>query len=99
MIQKFTLFLGQPSITLLTVVSTMLIASGIGSFLSVKFYKKNPKNLYLIFGIIAALTLIIGFLNPYIFSLLVRLELHWRILISALIIFPLGFSMRMPFPI
>lgn len=99
MIQKFTLFLGQPVITLLTVISTMLVASGLGSLASVKFYKNNLKKLYIIFGIIALLTLAIGILNPYIFNSLVRLELHWRILVSALIIFPLGFFMGMPFPI
>ncbi|MDQ3022321.1 MAG: hypothetical protein M3R36_17385 [Bacteroidota bacterium] len=99
MIQKFTLFLGQPVITLLTVVSTMLLASGVGSLVSLKFYKNNLKKLYLIFGIIVILTLTIGILNPYIFNSLVRLELHWRVIISALIIFPLGFFMGMPFPI
>jgi len=99
MIQKFTLFLGQPVITLLTVVSTMLVASGTGSLVSAKFYKNKIRNLYIIFGIIALLTLLIGILNPYIFSSLVRLDLHWRIIISALIIFPLGFFMGMPFPL
>ena len=99
MIQKFTLFLGQPVITLLTIVSTMLVASGIGSYFSSKFYKKNLRKLYIIFGIIALLTLVIGILNPYIFNALVRLELSWRILVSALMILPLGFFMGMPFPI
>ncbi len=99
MIQKFTLFLGQPVITLLTVVSTMLVASGTGSLVSAKFYKSKLRNLYIIFGIIALLSLLIGILNPYIFSSLVRMELHWRIIISALIIFPLGFFMGMPFPL
>lgn len=99
MIQKFTLFLGQPVITLLTVVSTMLVASGAGSLVSGKFYKNNLRKLYIIFGIIALLTLVIGILNPYIFKSLVRLELYWRIIISALIIFPLGFFMGMPFPV
>ncbi|MEO8209386.1 MAG: hypothetical protein ABI840_02410 [bacterium] len=99
MIQKFTLFLGQPVITLLTVVSTMLVASGVGSLVSLRFYKNNLKKLYLIFGIIALLTLAVGILNPYVFNSLVRLELYWRIIISALIIFPLGFFMGMPFPV
>lgn len=99
MIQKFTLFLGQPVITLLTVVSTMLIASGLGSLVSLKFYNNKLKKLYIIFGIIAAFTLVIGILNPVIFKSLIRLELHWRILLSAAIIFPLGFFMGMPFPL
>ena len=53
----------------------------------------------IIFGIIVVLTLAIGILNPYIFNSLVRLELHWRIFLSAVLIFPLGFFMGMPFPI
>jgi hypothetical protein len=99
MIQKFTLFLGQPVITLLTVVSTMLIASGLGSYVSAKFFADSKKKLFIIFGIIVILALAIGILNPVIFSSLVRLDLAWRIIISALIIFPLGFFMGMPFPI
>lgn len=37
-----------------------------------KFYKNKIKNLYIIFGVIALLTLLIGILNPYIFSLLCK---------------------------
>jgi hypothetical protein len=99
LIQKFTLFLGQPVYTLLTVVSTMLISSGIGSMFSVKFFANSKKKLYIIFGIIAVLAITLGILVPVIFDAMVRLELIWRVVISALIIAPLGFFMGMPFPI
>ena len=75
------------------------MASGLGSLISPKIYKDKLKNLIIIFSIIAVLTLAIGILNPYIFKSLVRLDLMWRIIISALIIFPLGFFMGMPFPL
>lgn len=99
LIQKFTLFLGQPVYTLLTVVSTMLISSGIGSMFSVKFFANSKKKLYIIFVIIAVLAITLGILVPVIFDAMVRLELIWRVVISALIIAPLGFFMGMPFPI
>ncbi|MBK6536812.1 MAG: hypothetical protein IPG09_03200 [Ignavibacteria bacterium] len=99
LVQKFTLFLGQPSITLLTVVSTMLVSSGAGSFFSGKIFGSGNKKLYLIFGIIAALILAIAFLHPYLYEYFVRLDLHWRIVLSVLIILPLGFFLGMPFPI
>jgi hypothetical protein len=99
MIQKFTLFLGQPVYTLLTVVSTMLFASGIGSIFSSKFLKNSKRKLIIIFSAIAVLALLIGWLNPVIFNSLTRLELEWRIVVSALMIFPLGFFLGMPFPI
>jgi MFS family permease len=99
MIQKFTLFLGQPVITLLTVVSTMLVGSGFGSYFSGKFFSNNKKRLYIIFGIIALLVLAIGLFSPLLYESMVRMDLMWRIVISVLVIFPLGFFMGMPFPI
>jgi hypothetical protein len=99
LIQKFTLFLGQPVYTLLTVISTMLIFSGIGSMFSLKFFANSKKKLYIIFVVIAVYSIALGILTPMIFDSLVRLELVWRITVSALIIAPLGFFMGMPFPI
>ncbi|MCB0721582.1 MAG: hypothetical protein KDC42_04675 [Ignavibacteriae bacterium] len=99
MIQKFTLFLGQPVYTLLTVVATMLVSSGLGSMFSMKFFNFTRSKLIIIFGIIAVLSIAIGLLNPLIFDAMVRVDLIWRVVISALIIAPLGFFMGMPFPI
>ncbi|MBV6479917.1 MAG: hypothetical protein HGGPFJEG_02723 [Ignavibacteria bacterium] len=99
MIQKFTLFLGQPSVTLLTVVSTMLVSSGIGSLVSAKVFGNNPKRLYLIFGIIVTLVLLIGMFNEYFYESFVRMNPALRVAVSVMIIFPLGFFMGMPFPL
>lgn len=99
MIQKFTMFLGQPVFTLLTVVSTMLVASGFGSMFSHKFVSKSKINLYLIFGLVFLISVLIGFLNPIIFEAGSRWDLWLRIIISILIIAPLGFFMGMPFPL
>ncbi|HCA42566.1 MAG TPA: hypothetical protein DEP28_04855 [Bacteroidetes bacterium] len=99
LIQKFTLFLGQPVYTLLTVISSMLIGSGIGSMFSFKFFNNSNKKLVIIFSLIAVFVLMIGIFNPILFSNSVRLELIWRIIITVIIVFPLGFFMGMPFPI
>ncbi len=95
MMQKFTLFLGQPVYTMLTVISTMLVASGIGS----RFSKDLPdKKFSIVFSLIILFCLFIGFVVSYIFYELVKLDLFFRILLSILIIFPIGFLMGMPFP-
>lgn len=94
MIQKFTLLLGQPVFTLLTVVSTMLVASGIGSFYSKKLF--SNKNI--IFIVIAVYAIALGFLNPVLFKAFASYDLSIRIIISVVMIFPLGFFMGMPFP-
>jgi hypothetical protein len=100
MIQKFTLFLGQPVYTMLTVIATMLVASGLGSKYSAKIDTKTRRNMVLsIYIIIGVYAILLGFLNPVIFSSLSNSGIFVRILISILLIFPLGFFMGMPFPI
>jgi len=99
LIQNFTLFLGQPVYTMLTVISTMLIFSGLGSLASNRFQKTIKGNTSVIYIIIAALTAAIALLNPILFEKLVRAELIWRVLISIGLIAPLAFFMGMPFPI
>lgn len=94
MIQKFTLLLGQPVFTLLTVVSTMLVASGIGSFYSTKLFP-NKKVVFIIICVYAAA---LGLLNPMLFKAFASFALPLRIIISVVLIFPLGFFMGMPFP-
>lgn len=100
MIQKFTLFLGQPVYTMLTVIATMLIASGIGSRYSIVLSAKvKEKKIKIVFIIIGVYSILLGLLNPLIFSSLAGMGITVRVLISVLLIFPLGFFMGMPFPI
>ncbi len=97
LIQKFTLFLGQPVYTMLTVISTLLIFSGLGSIYSDKVISLF-KNINIIYIIIIALTLLIALINPVLFKLLARADVFWRVVTSVGIIAPLGFFMGMPFP-
>lgn len=97
LIQKFTLFLGQPVYTMLTVISTMLIFSGIGSMFSEKIIAL-VKNVNIVYIIIAALTLIIGLVNPYLFEAMSRADIMWRVIVSVAVLGPLAFFMGIPFP-
>ncbi|MGB9695814.1 MAG: hypothetical protein ACP5P3_02005 [Ignavibacteria bacterium] len=104
LIQKFTLFLGNPAITMITVISAMLIASGIGSFVSEKLLEKKfalwskNKNIYFVFIFIFSLVIIFSFTNAPVFKYLSSLNIAFKIMISSLIIVPLGFMMGIPFP-
>lgn len=104
LIQKFTLFLGNPSITMITVVSVMLVASGIGSFVSEKLLEKKfalwdkNRNIYFVFIFIFFLIMIFSFTNAFVFKYLSALTIALKIVISSFIIVPLGFIMGMPFP-
>ncbi|MBI5403249.1 MAG: hypothetical protein HY959_07590 [Ignavibacteriae bacterium] len=100
MIQKFTLFLGQPVYTMLTVISTMLVASGIGSRYSGKIDAKKDKNkITAVFIIIGVYAILLGLLSPLLFSALSGSGIFFRIIVSVVLIFPLGFFMGMPFPL
>lgn len=100
MIQKFTLFLGQPVYTMLTVIATMLVASGIGSKFSNNLDPKSGKNKVLfVFIFIGAYSILLGLLSPPIFSALSGANIIVRIILSVILIFPLGFFMGMPFPV
>ncbi|MBS1518980.1 MAG: hypothetical protein JSS91_12910 [Bacteroidetes bacterium] len=99
LIQKFTLFLGQPVYTIVTVISSMLVFSGIGSRFSGSFLRNNKHRLSIIFFLIALISILIGVFNSYLFTGLSRFDLAYRVLISVLLIAPLGFFMGMPFPL
>ncbi|MBX7042040.1 MAG: hypothetical protein K1X85_03965 [Ignavibacteria bacterium] len=99
LIQKFTLFLGQPVYTLLTVVSSMLVFSGLGSLFSAKIVRGGGKRLHLIFIIISVSILLIGFLNPYLFDAMNRADIWLRVLITIAVVAVPSFFMGMPFPL
>lgn len=97
LIQKFTLFLGQPVYTMLTVISSMLIFSGIGAKYSSKIIVNRNNTKYIFLGI-AIYTILLGLISPILFDALVSLNLVLRIIITIVLIAPLSFLMGIPFP-
>lgn len=96
-IQRFVLFLGHPTYALTVVIFLLLLSSGMGSLTS-RLWLPRPQMAWI------PLALTIATLVSYIFFLparlagLVGLPLAYRLLISALLLSPLGFVMGMPFP-
>ncbi len=92
MIQKYTFFVGPSVYSIATILLTLLIASGIGSRFSERIGSKAA------FGGIVVWLLLDIFVFRYIIYGLNDLTVLPRMLIVALMIFPLGFFMGMPFP-
>jgi len=92
LIQKYALFIGPSVYSVSTVLLTLLFASGLGSLVAPKI------DLRLVFGFILGWLLLDIFIFKQLFYLLAGLEMGPRIFISALLLFPLGFFMGMPFP-
>jgi hypothetical protein len=100
LVQRFSLFLGHPIYALAVILFSVLIFSGIGSYLSGRLAGDRP-------GVVAVrlFPLLLVVLTIYAVSLtpvlrnLLYLELTPRILISVVLIAPLGLLMGMPMPL
>jgi hypothetical protein len=100
-VQKFLLFLGYPTRALTVILFSLLLSSGIGSFVSGRLaseYKAIIKNILIACTFIILIASIYIFALPKIFEFLLPLDSAIRITATILLIFPLGFFMGMPFP-
>ena len=92
LIQKYTLFIGPSVYSLITILLALLVGSGIGSRQAPRF-RQWTRFIGIALWIIVDIT-ILGFLT----GALAGLPLFLRLLITAILIAPLGFFMGMPFP-
>jgi hypothetical protein len=92
LIQKYTLFIGPSVYSIIAILLTLLVASGIGSRFTKKVHHK------LAFAGIVGWLLIEIFLFGKLTYALGGLTMLPRILVTIVLIFPLGFFMGMPFP-
>lgn len=92
LIQKFILYLGQPAYAFAIVLFALLFFSGCGSLLS----HKIPLKLCLI-GV-AGLVVIMPMVLPLVFEKILGFSMAWRMVISIIVVAPVGILMGVPFP-
>jgi len=92
LIQKYTLFIGPSVYSLITILLALLIGAGIGSRQAPRYSQWTP-----FIGIAIWIIVDISILG-FITTALAGLPLIMRLLITAILIAPLGFFMGMPFP-
>jgi hypothetical protein len=98
LLQRFTLFLGQPIYTLAVVLAGLLVSTGAGSYKASRVSEVSRGSLIPIAVLILGAVISTALLSPYVFSLALPLTLPWRVLVSLALISPLGFLLGMPFP-
>ena len=100
LIQRFGLFLGHPIYALAVILFSVLLFSGVGSYLSGRLAGERPARLA-----VRAIPLLLALVTVYAFTLTpflrgqLHLELPARIALSVLLIAPLGLFMGMPMPL
>lgn len=92
LIQKYALFIGASVYSIAAVLLTVLVASGIGSRFSERFGPGAA------FGGIVACLVLHAFIFGHLADLLAGLPLALRVMVTAVLVAPLGFFMGMPFP-
>ncbi len=96
-IQRFVLFLGNPTYALTVVIFLMLLSSGAGSLLSRRWFRQPTRVAWAMAVIVIALLACV-FALPWLLEALVGLPFVMKLLVSAAILMPLGVAMGMPFP-
>jgi hypothetical protein len=96
-IQRFVLFLGHPTYALTVVIFLLMLSSGAGSLLSRIWLPRADMGWLPLVLIIAVLGVDVLFL-PSRLAALVGLSFEYRLLVSFVLLAPLGFVMGMPFP-
>jgi spermidine synthase len=96
-IQRFVLFLGHPTYALTVVIFLLMLSSGAGSLLSRRWLTRTQMAWMPLALVVAALRADVFFL-PRVLTAWVGLAFEYRLLVSAMLLVPLGLAMGMPFP-
>jgi hypothetical protein len=96
-IQRFVQFLGHPTYALTVVVFLLLLSSGAGSLVSRRWGTRTRLSWLPLIAVTAALALYV-FVLPGLLDALVGLPFITKLVVSAALLVPLGFTMGMPFP-
>ena len=96
-IQRFVLFLGHPTYALTVVIFLLMLSSGAGSLASRRWLPRTKLAWMPITLVMIALLADLFFL-PHWLASWVGLGFNSRLLVSGVLLVPLGFLMGMPFP-
>jgi spermidine synthase/predicted MFS family arabinose efflux permease len=98
LIQKFILFLGHPTYALTVIIFSMLVSSGLGSFVSRRLVQQSMQRLTGVFLFIAAGVALLSLVITPVTEGGVALPFEVKAAIAVVLIAPVGFAMGMPFP-
>ncbi|HEY4764880.1 MAG TPA: hypothetical protein VIH75_14470 [Candidatus Sulfotelmatobacter sp.] len=96
-IQRFVLFLGHPTYALTVVIFLLMLSSGAGSLFSRLWLPRTDLGWVPLVFVIVMLLADVFFL-PNRLAALVGMDFGYRLLVSGVLLIPLGFVMGMPFP-
>jgi hypothetical protein len=99
LVQRFSVLLGHPSHALAVVLSSMILATGIGSLLADHFPTDRPATFVLFPGAVIVVQLIAWWLLPLVFASTVQSALPVRVMATLAFTIPCGVVMGFCFPL
>ncbi|MEW6441108.1 MAG: hypothetical protein AB1640_09270 [bacterium] len=99
LMQRFTLFLGQPIYSLALVLFSLLIFAGLGSYATRRLPLASEKALRLVFGLLAGTLVAAYLLTGPVFAAALKYDIWVRVLLSVGLLAPPSFFLGFPFPI
>ena len=94
LLQRFILYLDQPTYAFATVLFGVLVWSGVGSLAS----DRLQVSMAVAVSVVAALSVLYAFGLPLLFDVTLGLPLVGRLALSVALLAPLGMAMGVPFP-
>ncbi|NHN33178.1 spermine synthase [Paenibacillus agricola] len=97
LMQKLVLPLGHPTLSFVLVLGVLLVSGGMGSYFS-KYWFRSESNRYIPILVIGLLVLGINAAMDGYNAQSLQMDVNQRVIVTALVLVPLGFFMGMPFP-
>lgn len=99
LLQRFVLLLGHPVYSLTVTLFSLLLGTGLGSFISRRVeLRRVPAVTVRVLLAIAAVALLAPFVLPRIIDMAIPLPLSMRIAVAAALLIPVGVLLGMPLP-
>jgi hypothetical protein len=99
MLQRFTLFLGQPVYTLAAILASLLVFTGIGSALGERLTRHPRQALLRTIPLLLLMLFLTALVSPIVFRFALAFTLPSRIAIAVAMVAPLGVVLGVPFPL
>lgn len=98
--QRLIIFLGHPTYSLSVVLFSLLLSSGLGSYLTRTIRAADaPKEAFLRLSVLLCILVVFGVLTPHAVNVFQDATTPVRILVATTVLFLLGFFMGMAFPL
>jgi hypothetical protein len=99
LIQRLTLFLGYPTYSLTVTLASILVFTGVGAWFTGRYEHRRERVIPALVGAIIALALLAGFALPALTDALLGAPLTVRILVTVIILAPLGICLGTFMPV